>query len=183
MSDQILKTIKSRRVIREMNDQPVEQTQLENILEAGRWAPSAGNQRTNRFVVIQDPLTMRLIRIFSPGMFQRPQAMIVICIDWKVVRDNQFPESDKSPYIDVGATMQTLMLAAHGIGLGSGPVTSFSKKAVRVILNLPSKLSPEMIICIGYAAPKSKSQLPMRPKKKVIWQNLTDWERYMNGHN
>ena len=48
----------------------------------------------------------------------------------------------------------------------------------RVILNLPENLSLEMMICIGYAAPPGKSQLPMRPKKKVTWQSLTDWERY-----
>jgi nitroreductase len=166
-----------------MIDQPVDRDQLDKILEAARWAPSAGNQRTNRLVVIQDLLTRRLIRMFSPGMFQHPQAMILICIDWKVVKANQFPESDRSPYIDVGATMQTMLLAAHGIGLGSGPVTSFSKKAVQVILNLPSNLSPEMIICIGYAAPNSSSQLPMLPKKKVTWQSLTDWERFKNEHN
>lgn len=59
------------------------------------------------------------------------------------------------------------MRTAHGIGLGSGPVTSFSKEAVRVILNLPSNLNPEMLLCIGYAAPKSESQLIMRPKKRV----------------
>lgn len=178
MNDQFLKVIKTRRVIRDMTEQPVERAQLEKILEAGRWAPAAGNQRTSRFVVIQEPLTLRLVRIFAPGMFQHPQAVILICIDWDVVRANQFAATDKSPYIDVGAAMQTMMLAAHGIGLGSGPVTSFSKAAVEVILNLPENLSPEMMICIGYAAPPGKSQLPMRPKKKVTWQSLTDWERY-----
>ncbi|MCK5314556.1 MAG: nitroreductase family protein [Anaerolineales bacterium] len=178
MSDLLLKTIKTRRVIREMSDRPVEGTQLEKILEAGRWAPAAGNQRTNRFVVIQDPLTLRLIRMFSPGMFQQPQAVILLCIDWDVVEANQFAALDRSPYIDLGATMQTMMLAAHAIGLGSGPATSFSKEAVRIILNLPPNLTPEIIVCIGYAAPPGKSQLPMRPKKKVTWQSLTDWERF-----
>lgn len=184
MNDEILKTIKTRRVIRNMSDQPVERAQLEKIVEAGRWAPAAGNQRTNRFVVIQDPLTLRLIRLFSPGMYQRPQAVILICIDWNVVETNQSSATDRSPYIDLGATMQTMMLAAHAIGLGSGPVTSFSKAAVQVVLNLPSNLSPEIMICIGYAASKSptaKSQLPMRPKKKVTWQSLTDWERQGGG--
>ncbi len=180
MSEQLLATIKSRRVIREMDNQPVEREQLEKILEAGRWAPSAGNQRTNRFVVIQNPTTLRLVRMFSSGMFQRPQALILICIDRNIVETNQFAETDQSPYIDLGATMQTMMLAAHAIGLGSEPVTSFSKEALRVILNLPPNLSPEMIICIGHPAPKSVSQLPMLPKKKVTWQGLTDWEHYTN---
>jgi nitroreductase len=178
MSEQFLKVIKSRRVIRVMTDKQVDREVLEKILETARWAPAAGNQRTNRFVVVQDPVTLRLIRKFSPGMFQKPQAVILICLDWNVVNANKFSETDTAPYMDVGATMQTIMLAAHGIGLGSGPVTSFSKEALRVILNLPDNLSPEMLICIGYAAPPSKAQLPMLKKKKVTWQSLTHWERY-----
>jgi nitroreductase len=176
MSDHVLKTIQSRRVIRNMSDKKVERAQLEKILEAGRWAPAGGNQRTNRFVAIQNPLTLKLIRMFAPGMYQRPTAAILICIDRSVVDAYQSSRMDRTPYIDLGATMQTMMLAAHALGLGSGPVTSFSKTAIRVILNLPSHLSPEIIICVG--SPDSKSQLPMRPKKKVTWQRLTDWERF-----
>lgn len=180
MSEQFLKTIKSRRVIRHMSDQPVEREKLEKILEAGRWSPAAGNQRTTRFVVIQDPLTLRLMRIFSPGMFQRPQAVILLCLDWDVVAANQFSETDKAAYIDLGVVMQTMMLAAHAQGLGSGPATSFSKEALRAILNLPPNLTPEIEVCIGYAVPKGKSQLPMRNKKRVTWQDLTFWERFIS---
>jgi nitroreductase len=159
-----------------MTNQPVEPEQLEKILEAGRWAPVGGNQRVHRFVAVQNPTILRLLRLVSPGMFQYPQAIILICIDWDKVAANKFSATDRTPYIDLGTAMQTMMLAAHSIGLGSGPVTSFSQEAVRVILNLPQHLSPEVIICIGYAAPKK--QLPMRAKKKVTWQSLTDWERF-----
>lgn len=176
MSRHTLDVIKSRRVIRNMTDQPVEREQLEKILEAGRWAPVGGNQRIHRFLAVQDPQLVRLLRMVSPGMFQEPQAIILICIDWDAVAANKFSDTDVAPYIDLGTIMQTMMLAAHSIGLGSGPVTSFSKEAVRVILNMPDNLSPNMMVTIGHAAPKK--QLPMRTKKKVTWQSLTDWDRY-----
>ena len=178
MSEQFLKTIKTRRVIRHMTAQPVEREKLEKILDAGRWSPAAGNKRSTRYVVIQAPLTLRMVRVFSPGMFQQPQAVILLCIDWDVVKENQFSETDMAPYIDLGVVMQTMMLAAHAQGLGSGPATSFSKEALRVILNLPANLTPEIEVCIGYAAPKSKKQLPMINKKRVIWKDLTYWERF-----
>ena len=178
MSDHFLKTIKSRRVIRNMTEQEVETEKLEKVLEAGRWSPAAGNQRTTRFVVVQDLLTIHLIRAFSPGMFQKPRAIILLCIDWDVAAENQFSESDPSPFIDLGAVMQTMMLAAHAQGVGSGPVTSFSKEAVRVILNLPPNLTPEIEVCIGYAAPKGINQLPMINKKRITWHDLTFWERF-----
>ncbi len=56
-------------------------------------------------------------------------------------------------------------------------MSSFSKVAVCVVLNLPPRLSPEMIVCLGYPAEK---QATMRSagKAKVAWQNLTHWERF-----
>jgi nitroreductase len=97
-------------------------------------------------------------------MFQNPQAIILICIDQEKVAENQFSPTDHTAYIDLGTAMQTMMLAAHAIGLGSGPVTSFSKAAVRVVLNMPAHLSPEVMVCIGHPAPRK--QLPMRSKKE-----------------
>jgi nitroreductase len=176
MTRHTLDVIKSRRVIRNMTDQPVAREQLEQILEAARWAPVGGNQRVHRFVAIQEPSLIRLIKMVSPGMFQQPQAIILICIDQEKVAANQFSPTDRSAYIDLGTAMQTMMLAAHSIGLGSGPVTSFSKAAVRVVLNMPPNLNPEVMVCIGHPAPKK--QLPMRSKTKITWQSLTDWDRF-----
>ncbi len=181
MSTHTLDVIKTRRVIRNMTDQPVEREKLEKILEAGRWAPVGGNQRVHRFVAVHDPLLIQLLRMVSPGMFQKPQAIILLCIDWDAVQAENFSDMDKAPYIDLGSLMQTMMLAAHSLGVGSGPVTSFSRTAVRVILNMPANLEPALMVTLGYAAPKK--QLPMQSsvrgkKKKVTWQSLTDWERF-----
>lgn len=176
MSEQILNNIKTRRVVREMTDKPVERQQIETILEATRWAPSGGNLRPHRFVVVQNPETRRLIRIVSPGMFQKAPVLVLICINWAVVEERDLPATNRSLYIDVGTSAQTMMLATHAIGLASGPVTSFSKEAVKVILNLPEPYSPEMFICIGHAVPKKHSG--MRAWKKTTWQDLTHWERF-----
>ena len=172
----MLELIKTRRVIRNMTDQPVQRAQIEKILEAARWAPAGGNHRLLRFLAIQNPSTLQIMRKVSPGMSQRPTAAIVICIDWGQVKYHKIPVHDRTIYIDVGTAMENMMLAAHAIKLGTGPVTSFSKEALRVVLNIPENLSPEVIICIGHAAPKD--QMAMIPKKKVTWQSLTDWERY-----
>lgn len=182
MSNHTLDIIKSRRVIRNLTDKPVEREKLEKILDAARWAPTGGNQRVHRFVAVHDdPLLLQLLRLVSPGMFQKPQAIILICIDWVAVNAEGYSNTEMTPYVDVGTQMQTMMLAAHSLGLGSGPVTSFSREAVRVILNIPQHLEPYLMVALGYAAPKK--QLPMQgslsgKKKRITWQSLTDWGRY-----
>jgi nitroreductase len=61
MTQHTLDVIKSRRVIRNMTDQPVAREQLEQILEAGRWAPVGGNQRVHRYVAVQEPALIKLL--------------------------------------------------------------------------------------------------------------------------
>src|SRR5215510_13659651 len=157
MSNAVLEAIRTRRMVRALTDAPVPREQVEQILEAARWAPSAGNRRLHRFVAVQDPVTLRLLRMASPGMFQRPQAVIVICIDGLRTRSFGMLPTAKGLYVDVGTAAQTMLLAAHSLGLGAGVVTSFSRAAVGAILNLPEGLSPEMFICLGYAAPQQPS--------------------------
>lgn len=176
MSEQVLNNIKTRRVVREMTDQAVEPAQIETILEAARWAPSGGNLRPHRLVVIQNPATRRLIRMVSPGMFQQAPVLILICMNWAIAAEHSLPPADRALYMDVGAAAQTMMLAAHAIGLSSGPVTSFSREAVRVILNLPDSYTAEMFICIGH--PSVNAQSGMRAWKRVVWQDLVHWERF-----
>jgi nitroreductase len=176
MAEAMLELIANRRVVRVMTDEPVAREDLERILNAGRWAPTGGNTRSVRFVAVEDPTTLRLLRMVSPGMLQRPAAAIVLCLDADVAEAEGVSPTDPTPEYDIGTTMQTMLLAAHALGLGAGPVSSCSWAAVAVVLSLPPKLLPGMIVCLGHAAPPAE-QMPMRAPK-VTWRDLTHWERY-----
>jgi nitroreductase len=176
VTNPVLEAIRTRRITRAMTDEPIARSELETVLEAARWAPSAGNRRLHRFVAVEDQLTLRLLRMVAPGMFQRPAAVVVICIDREQAAAFGFRHTARGLYIDVGTAAQTMLLAAHSLGRGSGVVTSFSQAAVGAVLNLPSRLCPEMLVCLGHPAP---SQPPaMRPRSRVSWQSLTEWERF-----
>ena len=177
MAEAMLDLIRTRRVVRAMTDRPIAPEDLEKILDAARWAPTGGNQRVVRFVAVTEPRTLTLLRLVSPGMLQRPAAAIVVCLDREAVHANEIPEDDPVLHVDVGTAMQTMLLAAHALGIGSGPVTSFAHEAVRVVLNLPADFTPELIVCLGYADPDAP-QMPMRGGPKVTWQTLTHLERY-----
>jgi nitroreductase len=176
MTNPVLDAIRTRRMTRAMTDRPIERDRLEAVLEAARWAPNAGNRRLHRFIAVESPRMLRLLRVVSPGMFQHPVAAIVICIDWDRAASFGMRRGARGPYVDVGTLAQTMLLAAHSLGLGSGIVTSFSQAAVAEVLNLPEQMSPELIVCLGYAAPAQPA--PMRARSPVTWQTLTDWERF-----
>jgi len=176
MSNPVLEAIRTRRVVRALTDQPVEREKLVEVLKAARWAPSGGNRRLHRYVAVQDQLTLRLLRMVSPGMIQQPMAVILICPDWKRMEAYGIARNERGSPVDVGTAAAMMLLGAHALGLGSGIVTSFSKAAVSTVLNLPEHLTPEMFITLGYAAPSGPP--PMRIWGRLTWQSLVDWERF-----
>jgi nitroreductase len=176
VSDDGLELIRTRRVVRAMTGEPVRREQLEQILEAATHAPRAGNRRLQRFVVVDRASTLRVLRMVSPGMLQRPAAAIVICTDVAKAVEHGFVPGSRGLYVDVGTAGQTMLLAAHALRLGSGPVTSFSKAAVGAALNLPQSLRPEMIICLGHPDPNGPP--PMTGRRHASWRDLTHWGRF-----
>ena len=175
MNQAVLDAIRSRRVVRALTDAPVEHDQLRTILDSARYAPHAGNRRLHRYVVVTRPSLLRAVRMVSPGMLQRPTAAIVICVDWAQVHNYGFPSTNPGPYIDVGTAAATLLLAAHSVGLGAGPVTSFSRTALATILKLPAGVRPELIICLGHEA--NEQPPAMGRKGQPRWEAFIQWER------
>ena len=175
MNDAGLELIRTRRVIRDLTDAPVAREQLETILRAAGHAPNAGNRRLQTFVVADDPGLVRVLRMVAPGMLQRPTAVIVVCVDVaRAVRFGFAPDA-KGLSVDVGTVTQTMLLAAHALELGAGPVTSFSRAAVAAALNLPEGLRPELMVCLGHPATQAA---PMASQRARRWRDLTHWGRY-----
>jgi nitroreductase len=58
----VLEAIKQRRSIRQFTEQAIERELLEQILDAARWAPTAGNQQRWRFIVVTDPTVKEMVR-------------------------------------------------------------------------------------------------------------------------
>ncbi len=171
--DAVLATIRSRRVVRAMTAEPLPRAALEQILDAGRWAPTAGNRHIQRFVATDDPATLRVLRMVSPGMLQRPVAAITVCTDRALAARYGFPPGAAGLHVDVGTAAATLMLAAHALGVGAGPVTSFSRAAAEVVLRLPPGWTAELILCLGYPAPSGPA--PVRSRPHLTWRDLTRW--------
>ena len=149
--------IKTRRVTRSFTDEPVAREDLVHLLKAALWASNAGNRRIHKFVIVEDKATIDLIRNFSPGMLGQPTALIVICTDnLKAKVEGVKLEADSTTWIDVGTASENMMLAAHELGLGTCPTTSFSQSGVAAILNLPDHLVPEYILQVGHPVPQTR---------------------------
>lgn len=46
-----------------------------------RTTPTAGNRHLQQFAATTDPGVLRVLRMVSPGMIQRPTAAVAVCVD------------------------------------------------------------------------------------------------------
>lgn len=173
----VLTAIRRRRVVRHFENTPVTREEMLEVLSAARWAPAAGNKRVQRYVAVLDPITIRLIRTVTPGMAGHPTGIIVACLDWARVAALGYGGPRTIFYVDIGTATQNMLLTAQAIGLGAGPVTSFSKPAVSVLLRLPDTLTPELMVILGHPASggrehRSRPHTPTRVEDLVMWEQF-----------
>lgn len=67
LADAAMKVIQDRRSIREFTSEPVSDSDLDFILEAGRQAPSGENAQPWRFIIVKDPVMSKKLGALAGG--------------------------------------------------------------------------------------------------------------------
>jgi len=174
---ELMEAIRGRRSVRKYLDRPVSREVIAQIVEAGTWAPSGGNIQPVRYVVVDDPRQVAKLQTISPGMIgSRPAAVIVLATD-KGLAYEQGGElgRDTMSIMDAAMAAQNIELVAHGFGLGTCTIKSFSPRAVAALLGIPQPIVPELMISLGYPA-----ETPQAPRRKPLSEVL-HWGRYGEG--
>ena len=174
-ADVVFEAMRTRRAVRSFSDEPVSVAQIRRIIEAARWASSAGNRRLHRFYVTRDPAKIDLVSAVGPGFYGSPPAIIVICTDLARAEASGVKDGrDESTWIDVGTAAMNMQLMAHALGLGTTPVTSVSRSGLIEALELPDRLRPELILQLGYPAPDAVPGFGSG--QRLTPEDITDWE-------
>ena len=108
----------------------------------------------------------------AAGVGDGPTAAVVVCTDRALAAEYGFPPDAAGLFVDVGTATATILLAAHSLGIGAGPVTSFSRAAAGVVLRLPDGWVAELIVCLGHPEP---TRIAIAPQRRLRWQDLTRW--------
>ena len=116
MTNEVLKNIITRRSIKQYKNEQIKDEELNTVLEAGLYAPSGRGLQSPVMVVVQDRDTMdKIVKMNAEVMnassnpyYVAPTVILV------------FAPTDRNTYIeDASCVLDTMMLAAHSIGLAS----------------------------------------------------------------
>jgi len=144
----------TRRSIRAYTPHPVPEDMIKLLLAAAMSAPSAFNERSTDFVVINDPKILDGIYRLNPNSAQVKRATVAI-----LVCGNQDREKFKGKgywQLDGAVAAENILIAAHALGLGAvwTAIYPYPERipAVQKLLHLPEQVVPLTIIPIGYPA-------------------------------
>lgn len=185
--------LRKRRMVRNYTTEPVDEAALERILAAGRKAPSAGFSQGQRFIVVTDAAKREEIagivgehyyteQGFDPWISRAP-VHIVVCVREDDYHE-RYREEDKLlqdgsemdwpvPYwwVDGGAGMMLLLLAAVDEGLAAGFFGFHRAGGLKEALGIPQDVMPIGIVTVGHPAPDRRSgslARGWRPASKVV---------------
>ena len=189
--------VMKRRAVRRFEEGGVDRSVIERIARLAQRTPSAGFSQGQRLVVIVDREKRREVAricgeeqyepLFGPWISECA-AQFIPCVS-EAVYHRRYREPDKIdedgreidwpiPYwwIDVGATMQNVMLAAVDAGLGCGFVGTDDVPALKTALRLPDEFEPIGVMPVG--RPLTDVPSPSLKRGWVPFQDFARWERW-----
>ena len=182
--NQIIETIKNRRSVRRYKREELRKEELDAIIEAGLFAPSAINQQSWHFTVIRNRDVIDRLNLNVKGLlhthsdehvrgfakmdkfhvFYNAPAVVLVSLEQKAL----------VPLSDCSAAIQNMLLAAESLGIGSCWVgmTSvyFTDESHNADFGIPEGFLPRYAVCLGYPdAPKGNA-----PKRREGTVNYID---------
>ncbi len=148
---------------------------IEQILEAGRAAPTGCNLDIVRFVVIKDPKEAKMVWSDIPTPMDRC-VLIVVCYDKRVyetVGHNRLVPHNK--LLDCAAAADHMCLMAHALGLGAVWLTCTKKtaQAFKEKYGLPDYIEQVMHVAVGWSAIGTVKSARMPLKEMMISKTKT----------
>ena len=161
--------ILQRRSIRSFSSRLVTDAQIKNIVTAGMYAPSAGNQQGWRFIVIKNRIlldTLSKLSLYATPL-KKANVAILILGDKNV----KFPQNLEQ---DLSACAENILLEITNQGLGGVWLAVSPEKErieyVKQVLNIQENEYPFCIIPIGYPE-KEILQVNRFDEKKITYIN------------
>lgn len=145
---------------RSFSPKAVEPQKLNQILDAGRIAPTATNAQPVRVLVLQSESSIAKIREATRMAYNAP-AVLMVCFDSsKSYRADKYNDPHNSGYEDASIVATHMMLQAKDLGLDTLWARGFNASEIEKAFEFPPELKLVCLIDVGYADPEHGKPSP-----------------------
>ena len=165
-----LELARSRYSCKKYSNRQVEKEKLENILAAGRLAPTAKNLQEQHVYVVQSPEGLAKVDTLTPCRYGAP-TMLIVAFD----KNNVFtyPGQKYDSGIEDATIVTThMMLCAKSVGVDSCWVNFFDPDKMSEAFQLPE--NEEILTCLALGFPaEGAAPLATHNSRKPIEETVT----------
>ena len=162
----VLEAIKKRQSVRSYQDKEIPEDVLQQVLEAGRLAPSANNKQHWKFIVVKDKdLRKKLVPACKNQEFvgEAPVVIAGCGTDPDYVMSN----GEHTYSIDLAIALDHMSLEAASLGLGTCWIGAFYQDKVKEILSIPEGVRIVNLLTLGYPK-KLGTKTERKPLSEII---------------
>ncbi len=172
---ELMEAIKGRRSIRKFKKQEVPEENINQLIEAASYAPSAGNIQPWELVIVRDQVIKEKLTkaSYNQAHIEQAPVIIVVCADEK--RSSMgYGVRGRTLYClqDTAAAIQNIMLTAYSLGLGTCWTGSFDEDETKKALKVPPGIRPVAMIPIGYP------DVTPRQRNKKLLNEITHYDTF-----
>ena len=169
---ELSKIIKERRSIRKFDaTKNVTDEEINKILEAGIWAPSAGNTQCWRFFAVRDKKVKEELAVkagHQPFICDAP-VLIVVCADLRHIEKSYGSRGSETYALqDTAAAVQNMLLTIADMGLASCWIGAFDEGKAAAILKVAEGWRTVAMLPVGHAAIQTPKAPPRRTLDEVV---------------
>lgn len=145
---------RERYSVRKYDDRPVEEEKINQILEAGRIAPTACNYQPQRVYVIKSAEARARVASVTRMTYGAP-VVLLVCYDvnesWKNT-PRTFGEDYDGGEMDACIVGTQMMYMATELGLGTLWARGFNARQIHDVMGLPENIRVSFMLDVGYPA-------------------------------
>ncbi|MBI4083495.1 MAG: nitroreductase family protein [Candidatus Lambdaproteobacteria bacterium] len=183
-----LARILARRSHRRYAERPVPEELLAVLLACAQSASAKSDLQQWSVVVVKDPAKRKVFAELLPDMAHVAKAPVFlvflgdmrrgqrICARYDRPHDSNTLDTFMNAAVDSALAMQTFILAAEAVGLGTCPISQLRKDMPLVTrtLELPPGVFPVAALCVGYPADAGRLSLRLPPALVVHTDRYDD---------
>lgn len=190
---QFAEIVARRRMIRRYRPDPVDPAVINTIVDQARRGPSAGFSQGVSFVVVTNADQRRRIAAAcgepeqvalgrTPWLSVAP-VHVLPCVRPAAYHE-RYAEADKAGsrgpdgwavpfwWVDGGAALMLLLLAAVDEGLGAGVLDIADRDGIRRLLGVPADVEPLALVTIGHPAPEQPPSSGTRRPRRAFGEQV-----------
>jgi nitroreductase len=156
--EKFLEILKDRRSIRCFSDKMILDEEINIILQAGQWAPSASNRQAWKFIVVKNKeIIKNLAEMAIYGKFVREAPVLIAIVGLVHENPNWYIQ-------DTSLASMNMMLMAWVLNIGTCWIGSMDREKAKEILGIKKDNFLLTVLPFGYL----RKKVPITPPRKDL---------------